>query len=82
MWIPGRSARRALLFAAALAALAFAPAWSGQQGHCATGLFILRADFPGARLGPCRMIGPRALEVRIEPEDEPINPSPRYGFHA
>ena len=28
------------------------------------------------------MIGPRALEVRIEPEDEPINPSPWYGFHA
>ena len=82
MWILGSSAGRVLLFAAALAALAFAPAWSAQHGHCATGLFTLRADFPGARLGPCRTIGLRELEVRIEPEDEPINPSPWYGFHA
>ena len=73
---------RILRFAAALTALASAPAWGAQQSDCATGLFTLRADYPGARLGPCRMTGLGEVEVRIEPEDEPINPSPWYGFHV
>ena len=73
---------RILHFATALAAVTGAPAWSVEQSSCTTGLFTLQADYPGARLGPCQMIGPRDLEVRIEPEDEPINPSPWYGFHA
>lgn len=73
---------RILHFAIALAAVTGAPAWSVEQSSCTTGLFTLQADYPGARLGPCQMIGPRELEVRIEPEDEPINPSPWYGFHV
>ena len=81
MWTLGRSPSL-LLFAGALTALASAPVWGAEQGGCVTGLFTLRADYPGARLGPCRMIGLREVEVRIEPEDEPINPSPWYGFHV
>lgn len=90
MWTLGRSAGQLALsakagiqlFVTALAALASASAWGAGPSDCATGLFALRADYPGARLGPCRMIGPREVEVRIEPEDEPINPSPWYGFHV
>ena len=73
---------RILHFAIALAAVTGAPAWSVEQSSCTTGLFTLQAGYPGARLGPCQMIGLRELEVRMEPEDEPINPSPWYGFHA
>ena len=69
------------LFVTVLGALTSAFAWGAGSSDCATGLFALRADYPGARLGPCRMTGPRKVEIRIEPEDEPINPSPWYGFH-
>ena len=70
------------LLLAAITALASASAWGKGPSDCATGLFALRGDYPGARLGPCQVIGLREVEVRIEPEDEPINPSPWYGFHA
>ena len=72
---------RALL-AVALTAFATAATWAAAPSDCATGLFALRADYPGARLGSCQVMGPRAVAVRIAPEDEPINPSPWYGFHA
>ena len=50
---------------------------------CETGAFALRADYPGARASTCRVLGPRRLEVGIQPEDDgPINPSPWYGFHV
>ena len=72
----------ALAAATAAPAPASAPAWGAEQGSCTTGLFTLRGDYAGARLGPCQMIGLRELEIRMEPEDAPINPSPWYGFHA
>ena len=77
-----KSLLSAAFLAAALTAIASAPALGAERSDCATGLFTLRADYPGARLGPCRMIGLREVEVRIEPEGEPINPSPWYGFHV
>ena len=50
---------------------------------CDTGLYVISADFEGARANSCRVSGPRGVILTIEPEDPPpINPSPWFGFHV
>ena len=46
---------------------------------CETDRAVLAADFDGAAVAACRPTR-RGFVVRIEPEDEPINPSPWYAF--
>ena len=41
-----------------------------------------RQQFEGARLNDCRMMGPRDFRLVVEPENEPINPSPWYAFRV
>ena len=50
---------------------------------CDTGLYEIRADYPGARASDCQVNAGRAVVLNITPEDSPpINPSPWYGFHV
>lgn len=41
-----------------------------------------QADFPAGRLNGCRRRGENAYTLYIEPEDQPINPSPWYAFRV
>ena len=38
--------------------------------------------FEGARLNDCRRMGPRDFRLVVEPENDPINPSPWYAFRV
>ena len=73
-------ARQAGLAALCIAALA---ALGGETDACDTGTFALRADYSGARLSGCRVLGASEVVADIAPEDGGrINPSPWYGFHV
>lgn len=73
------------LFTAAclLAATPFANAQDAASTlPCDTGLYVIAADYEGARANSCRVFNPRGVILTIEPEDPPpINPSPWFGFH-
>ena len=47
---------------------------------CVTDEVTLQGDYPGARLGHCRVLGERSFLLTNKPEDTPINHSPWYGF--
>ena len=47
---------------------------------CESSLAIIEKDYPTANFASCRILGEAEFELTIEPEDEPINPSPWYGF--
>ena len=65
----------------ALLLLATGAAQAGAE--CDTGVFRLRADYPGAGLGVCTVLDRRTVEWEARPEDGGrINPSPWYGFHV
>ena len=70
--------------AAALAVVALSGSWAGgAEAGCDTGEFVLRADYPGARLSGCEVVGGREVRLSVRPEDGGrINPSPWYGFHV
>ena len=51
-------------------------------GDCDFPDLHLRADFPAARANACRRPDRDHLEVMIEPEGRPINPSPWYAFRV
>lgn len=73
---------RSLHLPALLAAAATAFAASAAMA-CDTGSFLLRADFPGARMNACEVVAGDEVAIDIEPEDGGrINPSPWYAFHV
>jgi hypothetical protein len=39
-------------------------------------------QFEGGRVNDCRRVGPREFRLVVEPENEPINPSPWYAFRV
>ena len=39
-------------------------------------------EFEGGRVNDCRRMGPREFRIVIEPENEPINPSPWFAFRV
>ena len=45
---------------------------------------VVRFDnrFEGGRVNDCRQLGPREFRLVIEPENDPINPSPWYAFRV
>lgn len=48
---------------------------------CDTGLFLINGNFPGGRLGSCKVIDANHVVLNNQPEDKPpINHSPWYGF--
>jgi len=53
---------------------------TGEWGSCQFDDLRLRTDFPGARATACRRTSRDKLDVLIEPENRPINPSPWYAF--
>lgn len=58
-------------------------AFGAETDACDTGVFALRANYPGARLSHCHVVSDSAVIVDIAPEDGGrINPSPWYGFHV
>ena len=69
-----------LLAFLAAAAAAFA---ASAAPVCDTGSFLLRADFPGARMSACEVVATDEVAIDIRPEDGGrINPSPWYAFHV
>ena len=63
--------------------LAAVAALGGETDACDTGAFAFRADYPGARMNGCQVLGANSIAVDIAPEDGGrINPSPWYGFHV
>ena len=67
------------LVAAVACMLTTAPA----AAECDTGAFLLRADFPGARMSGCEVVRPGEVAIDVLPEDGGrINPSPWYAFHV
>ena len=48
--------------------------------RCETELAVVAKDYPTANFASCRVLAPDSFELAIRPEDEPINPSPWYGF--
>ncbi|WP_411818580.1 M14 family metallopeptidase [Hyphococcus sp. DH-69] len=48
---------------------------------CDNDLARLDADFDGGRISDCVVDGD-SFEIRIDPEDQPINPSPWYSFRV
>ena len=69
-----------LLAFLAAAAAAFA---ASAAPVCDTGSFLLRADFPGARMSACEVVAIDEVAIDIRPEDGGrINPSPWYAFHV
>ena len=66
-----------------LAAIACVIAAATVGAECDTGLFLLRADFPGARMSGCEVLRPSEVRIDVRPEDGGrINPSPWYAFHV
>lgn len=53
--------------------------WANET--CENDLAKLDADFEGARISACFVEGD-SFEIRIDPEDQPINPSPWYSFRV
>lgn len=54
--------------------------WGAAQA-CENDLAKLDADFEGARMSACEA-KKKSFEIRIDPEDIPINPSPWYAFRV
>jgi hypothetical protein len=53
-------------------------AWGG----CTFDRVRIDATFEGARANGCRLEAPGAIDIRIAPENTPINPSPWYAFRV
>ena len=49
---------------------------------CQVGNITLRGDFAGGALGLCSVLRGGQVILKLQPEDEPINPSPWYSFVA
>ncbi|MEM9180144.1 MAG: M14 family metallopeptidase [Pseudomonadota bacterium] len=45
---------------------------------CQTQVFRVDADFSAANMASCKVVDESAIEVLLQPEDTPINPSPWY----
>jgi len=45
---------------------------------CQTQIFRVDADFSAANMASCKVVDESAIEVLLQPEDTPINPSPWY----
>ncbi|MEQ8404493.1 MAG: M14 family zinc carboxypeptidase [Oceanicaulis sp.] len=50
------------------------------SASCESAPVALTQNFPGAGRSPCTRLGPARFALRIEPEAQPINPSPWYAF--
>lgn len=61
-------------------ALAFTMSWSDARA-CENSYAKLDADFEGARMSACEA-KKKSFEIRIDPENTPINPSPWYAFRV
>ncbi|MEM7084011.1 MAG: M14 family zinc carboxypeptidase [Pseudomonadota bacterium] len=73
--------RSALLITLALGLTAcISPPPFDRSGRCVTESVTLDADFDGGGLSACRVVAKDTIDVLLEPEDEPINPSPWYAL--
>ena len=72
--------RAALAGLVGAVALSVGP-WAQAAAVCENGHARLDADFEGARMSSCTA-GKRTFNLRIDPEDRPINPSPWYAFRV
>lgn len=45
---------------------------------CQTGVFRVDADFAAANMASCAVVDATSIEILLQPEDTPINPSPWY----
>lgn len=52
----------------------------GEAIACASSAVEVSKEHPTANFHACEVLDPYAFELVIMPEDEPINPSPWYGF--
>ncbi len=53
---------------------------AGNDGECRTSDAVISKNHPTANFGICVVDDSHAFTLQIIPEDEPINPSPWYGF--
>lgn len=56
-------------------------AGGAEEEVCENAYAVIDADFEGARMSHCEA-GRRRFEIRIAPENTPINPSPWYAFRV
>ena len=54
---------------------------SAEDAVCENKFAVLEANFDGARMSECKA-NRRSFSIEIEPENEPINPSPWYAFRV
>ena len=58
-------------------------AWISSPAYgkeCESSVARLSKDYPTANFASCEVLAPNRFELTLKPEDEPINPSPWYGF--
>ncbi|MEL6415249.1 MAG: M14 family metallopeptidase [Pseudomonadota bacterium] len=56
-----------------------APATEMVEGDlCQTQVFQVDADFSAANMASCKVLNETSIEILLQPEDTPINPSPWY----
>lgn len=49
---------------------------------CSDGTVSIEANFDGANMGRCEVVGERSFRLYLSPEDNPINNSPWYAFRV
>ena len=50
------------------------------DSECATNVAVIAKNYPTANFDTCEIVDGNSFVLSIVPEDEPINPSPWYGF--